>query len=414
MSLNPFNSETFINVWNNHFNNGLSLFKFNFINDIAFIKKKFSPVYLNVGNSLTNGIIYKLQDLNENDFNGKTFLIKDIPSYQPIDVPKNDRLKQKNVFQYEGYFTNIRQYESLEEYLNAIYKSNTRSKLRRNMNRLEACFKVDYTMYFGDISKNTFKSIFEKFYKLLEKRYSSKGVPCGELQPEIWRYYEELAFKMINEKTASLFVVYCDQMPVGITFSYHFNDVLIEALTVFDIDLYRFNIGHTSILKMLEWSFNNKISKFDYTQGNFEYKRRWSDNTYKTYFHILYDSKSIKSIINANILEIYYSAKRVFREKKINEKIHRLKHVLFPKYKKKKIVVSPYKIERFPDKNVQLENFKRVNLYSDSFISQRKALFDYLYMNPEPVYSLEIFMSNNNLIYVRGKNDILNILPDVK
>src|SRR5690606_31807224 len=92
-------------------------------------------------------------------------------------------------------------------------------------------------------------------------------------------------------------------------------DTLIEALTVFDIDFYRYNIGHTTILKMLEWSFENNIKIFDYTQGDFEYKKRWSSDTYQTHYHLLYDSKSITSAFIANFVAFYFNFKRVFREK---------------------------------------------------------------------------------------------------
>ena len=34
-----------------------------------------------------------------------------------------------------------------------------------------------------------------------------------------------------------------------------------------------------------------------FTQGEFEYKKRWSDSTYKTNYHVLYDSNSIKSTL---------------------------------------------------------------------------------------------------------------------
>ena len=46
------------------------------------------------------------------------------------------------------------------------------------------------------------------------------------------------------------------------TFNYHFGSIFIEALTVFDIDYYKFNIGHATIYKLLEWSFNNCFTIF--------------------------------------------------------------------------------------------------------------------------------------------------------
>ena len=343
------------------------------------------------------------------DFKEKTFLIRDLPTYQSIDVPKGGRLKEKKVFQYKGYTTNLKKYDSLNHYLKSNYKSNTRSKLRRNINRLESCFEVKYTMYYGIIQRTDFDFIFEVFYNLLEKRYNEKGEPCGELQPKLWNFYCELAYEMINEKSASLFVIFCDGNPVGITFSYHFEKILIEALTVFDIDFYRFNIGHTMILKMLEWSFENKLELFDYTQGDFDYKRRWSDETYNTFFHILYDSKSFKNTVTAGLLWHYFNLKRLFRERKLNEKYHTLKHKIFPGYKTKQIQFKPFEVAVVNEPIPDFKTLETVNLQSDSLMSQRKALYDFLYMNPEKVSELHVFKKNEHEFYIKGKENILKI-----
>ena len=412
MNKNPFVTESFIKTWGKYFNNSLPLFTFSFIKEIAFIKHNFLPYYINVGNSLTNGITYALEDQKYDDYKGKIFLIKDLPSYHKIDNPKGEKLKLKKVFQYEGYKTNISDYDSLDTYLKTIYKSNSRSKLRRNINRLEACFTVNYKMYFGSISQTEFDVAFKSFYKLLEKRYNEKGKPCGELQPEIWRYYTELAYKMVNDKTASLFVIYANNKPIGVTFSYHFDNVLIEALTVFDIDFYRFNIGHTTILKMLEWSFNNNIRIFDYTQGDFEYKRRWSDRIYDTSFHILYDSKSIKSVLTARFLDSYFILKRIFREKKYNEKYHYYKHKFLPNYKSEKLNLQAFKVVVFNENDTVCKGLQQIDLQLDTMISQRKALYDYLYMNPEEVTNLKVFKDHDKLFYVQTKGEILKIFID--
>lgn len=412
MSKNPFASQTFVKIWNKHFNGSLPVFTFRFINKICFVKHQFFPYYINVGRNLTNGITYELTDGDFDDFKGKTFLIRDLPTYHHIEKPKGTRLKLKKVFQYEGYTTNVEKYESLDDYLKTIYKSNSRSKFRRNINRLESCFQVDYKMYYGNILKTDFDNIFRVFYSLLEKRYNEKGEPCGELQPELWRYYCELAYNMINEKTASLFVIYCDEKPIGITFSYHFNKILIEALTVFDIDFYRFNIGHTAILKMLEWSFENKLQLFDYTQGDFDYKKRWSDSTYDTNFHILYDSKSIKSILTAKLMQHYFNLKRIFRERKFNEKYHYYKHKILPNYKSKSIEFKPFNVETENEVVPDFGKLELVNLQSDAMMSLRKALYDFLYMNPKKVSELQLFKCDETLYYVKGKDQILKIFID--
>ncbi|PNQ73021.1 GNAT family N-acetyltransferase [Hanstruepera neustonica] len=408
MTKNPFITETFIKTWCNHFYDSKLPNGFQFIKDIVFVKHAFFPYYVNIGKNLTNGITCNLQDDVYDDFKGKTFLIRDLPTYQNFDKPKGKRLKLKKVSQYQGYITQVKKYDSLDHYLKTIYKSNSRSKLRRNVSRLEACFKVDYTMYHGHISETEFENVFDTFYKLLEKRYSDKGEPCGELDPLIWNYYCDLAYKMINEKTASLFVIYCDDLPIGVTFSYHFGNILIEALTVFDIDYYRFNIGHTTILKMLEWSFENGIEIFDYTQGDFDYKKRWSDETYDTYYYILYDSKSLKSILTAGFLQNYFYLKRFLRDKKFNEKYHHIKHKLFPRYAANHMSSESFSVEVMTDSIPDFETLEPIDFYSDYYNSERRALYDFLYMNPERASFLKIY-EKDGIYYVSGKKQAFKI-----
>ncbi|MFL0352520.1 GNAT family N-acetyltransferase [Xanthomarina sp. GH4-25] len=412
MKINPFNSQTYIDTWSKHFNNSKNGVSFNFIDYVSFVKHKFLPYYVNIGKNLTNGIQYVISDHNALDYKNKVFLIRDIPSYYNIPgFKRRGSLKLKKIFQYEGYITRISEYENLEAYLKTIYKSNSRSKLRRNVSRLEASFDVEYVMYHGDISTEQFQIAFDAFYNLLEKRYANKQEPCGELNPVIWNYYTELAFKMIQEKTASLFVIYCNKKPIGVTFSYHFGSTLIEALTVFDIDFYRYNIGHTTILKMLEWSFDNHIQIFDYTQGDFEYKKRWSDDTYKTHYHLFYDSKSILSVLIANFIESYFNFKRAFREKNYNKIYHQLKYKILGKNKAEPIVVDTYNVEIIKENIPNKENLERLDLEDFEMLSIRRAIYDFLYMNPQPAISLELYKpsGNSHYFYAFGKLNTLII-----
>jgi len=232
------------------------------------------------------------------------------------------------------------------------------------------------------------------------------------LEPTLWAFYTELAFKMVNEGTASLFVIYCDGKPIGITFSYHFDSILVESLTVFDIDFYRYNIGHTTIMKMLDWSFNNGIEIFDYTQGDFDYKKRWSDDRYQTYYHILYDSNSLKSRLTASFLEKYFNFKREFRDRKYSTKVHNLKHQLLGGNKNKAVLLETYKIEVLPDAFTMEPRIAQIDLDAELYVSQRKALYDYLYMNPEPAKDLTVYQYENDSLLVKTKNGFLKIVRD--
>ncbi len=275
--------------------------------------------------------------------------------------------------------------------MKSIFKSNSRYKFRRNIERLETCFNINYKMYYGEISQQELDFIFKEFYNLLDKRYTNKQERCGELDPKLWSYYCDLAFNMINEKTASLFVIYNDKKPIGITFNYHFGSIFIEALTVFDIDYYKFNIGHTTIYKLLEWSFNNDIKIFDFTHGDFDYKRRWSNETYWKHHHILYDSSSFVSSAIAKFIELKFTVKRKLRDKNFIKKYHNFKYWLSNILKKKSLNYIQYDVETLEKNMPQVKELESISIYDDDFISQRKAIFDYLYRFPQSFKNIKFF-----------------------
>lgn len=52
------NSKIYSSTWLKHFGNGLLENKFNFIDNISFVKNKFLPIFINVGKNLSLGISY--------------------------------------------------------------------------------------------------------------------------------------------------------------------------------------------------------------------------------------------------------------------------------------------------------------------------------------------------------------------
>lgn len=413
MNINPFTSQTFVETWSKYFNNSNAEITFKFINNVSFYKKNYLPFYINIGDKLTNGISYSISNNDSKDYKGKVFLIRDIHSYFNLNkINTNSNLKLKKVLQYEGYTTKISNYDDLEHYMATVFKSNSRSKFKRNIKRLEASFDINYIMYHGSIQKKEFDFVFEEFYKLLEKRYLDKQEPCGELNLKLWSFYCELAFKMIHEKTASLFVIYSNKKPIGVTFSYHFDKILVEALTVFDIDYYRYNIGHTTIIKMLDWSFKNGIELFDYTQGDFDYKKRWSDSKYNTHFHLFYDSQSIKSKFIVNFITSYFNFKRVLRDKKFTNSYHNLMYKLSSINNKVPSKNKSYRTEIIFDNIPEVNKLIRIDIHSKLFALQRKAIYDFLYMNPEPAKAIKVYKLDefHDVYYAFGEFNILKII----
>jgi len=321
MKTNPFTSSVFENIWSKHFNNGTDPITFDFVSGVKFLKTSRLGVYENIGKNLTKGVYYDI-DFNKKDYKGKTFLIYDVPSYfdlKEFNPSTGNSLKLKRVFQYQGFLMDISAFKDQDEYINAQFSSKNRREFRSNKRRLETCFDISYAFINEAIPQAEFDKLFQDFYDLLSKRFADKQTNYHHLSSDKWNYYKELVFNMLSNKSTSLLVIYNAKTPIGITLNFHSEDVLFETITVFDPDYYKFSIGKTSIIKLLEWCFENNYRISDFSKGDFDYKHKWSNLSYDFDYHILYDSKSMLSVARATFLSIYFKFKLYLRRKKVNE-----------------------------------------------------------------------------------------------
>jgi len=397
MKQNPFTSTSFATVWSKHFNGSNPTKSFDFVSGVNFLKRSFLPLYINVGKNLTKGIFYELNN-SFNDFKGKTFLIYDVPDYfdvKELDTNSSSSLRLKKVFQYQGFLMDISSYENQDDYINAQFSSKNRREFRSNQRRLEQCFNIDYSFIHGEISQSEFDVVFNQFYKLLNKRFAGKQVNYHHLSSEKWNYYKELVYVMLQEKKASLLIINRDKTPIGVTLNFHSEDILFEAITVFDPDYYKFSVGKTSIIKLLEWCFENNYIMSDFSKGDFDYKHKWSNLVYDFNYHILYDSKSIRSILTANFVEGFYKTKLYLRRKKVNELYRKFKFVLQGKPKESfdNTVIKFEKLDGFEVASTDCVTVD-YNLDSNSFLQQ--YVYTFAFANPEAINNINVYKSSEN------------------
>ncbi len=414
MITNPFVSKTYVQIWSKHFNNSKTGKAFNFIENISFIKNKYLPVYVNFGVNLTNGINYELHDDQFDDYKGRVFVIRDLPSYINVKEPhETSNLRLKKIPQYEGFLGELEKFENLDDYMKSTFSQSRRKDFRRSFNRLESCFNISCKMYHGEIEKKEFDFIFQKHYELLEKRYTNKNELCGELENDkLWPYYSESAYHMILEKSASLFVVYDGDKPIGIRLIYHFKNAIVLWLSIFDTDYYKFSLGKYVIFKLIDWCFDNDIADIDFTHGDFEWKRKWSNNTtYQKHHHLLYDSSSIRSKVIACFIEKKFSFKRVLRDNGSMKKYHDFRYKLSNLSDKKTLEYTHYIVE-IVNENIPLKHdMEIIDINDHKYMSQRKAIFDYLYKYPEPFNKYQFYKNKNlnNVYYALGETNTLLI-----
>ncbi|MFD2823601.1 GNAT family N-acetyltransferase [Lacinutrix iliipiscaria] len=403
MKNHPFGSKTFNSTWSTHFNFSKQSLHFEFIKDVGFVKRSFLPFYFNVGKNITNGMFYTLDHL-ENDFKGKAFLVHDVPSYFSIDSIKPKSLKVEKAQQYKGFLTQLSGFDTYEDFAKSQFKSNTRYKFRRNQERLEACFDISYSIYHGEIDKAEYDNIMNGFKVLLTKRFNQLKKDNDIL--ETWDYYYDLIFKMLHEKRALLITICNKNQPIGVSLSFLSDTTMFYAITSFDTDYYRFNLGHTTIIKLFQWCFDNGYTIYDFSKGEYEYKNRWTNQEYTYENHVLYDSKSLVATLVAKFIKAKYELKQYLRDKNVNEQYVKLKFLLKGKksnttYNKSYSIVKHAKIQ-------DVNNMQMIDIETEEFSFLKAIVFDELYKTPEAFSGLKIYKTNdldNSSYYVVGEKN---------
>lgn len=408
---NPFTSKTFVDIWMKHFGKTNDSVVFENLKDVTFYKPKYLPFYVNVGKNLTKGINYEFDDTGKSLI-GKTVLIYDVPDYFKIKKLKSKRFKLKEVFQYKGFLMDISDFQTTDQYIKNQFSSKNRREFRSNERRLNTCFDISYKFFYGDISKMDYDFIFEHFYRLLRLRFSEKNTNYHHLNLKKWNYYKALVFPMIKEKRASFLVMYDADIPIGITLNFHSEKILFETITVFDVDYYKFSIGKQSILKLLDWCFENNYKVSDFSKGDFDYKRKWSNVVYDFHYHIIYDSFSLKSCFVATVLQCFFKFKLLLRTYNFNV-LYRKFLFFIDKFFKKVTVNQSYRIKKIEGLDIN-STYQEIDFRTDAFAFLKHPIYTYLFAHPEPVDDIKVYkhLCSENTFVVNMKSQQLLIEKD--
>ncbi|MCK0159303.1 GNAT family N-acetyltransferase [Allomuricauda sp. F6463D] len=395
---NPFTSATFTKYWSKHFLNNKDKYSFPFIEKILFYKSSWTGLYINAGKNLTKGVDIKLNDAISSEEKGKTFLIYDV-----LNNPKN-QVKGMGYYsarQYPGYLIELESYQNLDDFLSKTFKKSSRYKLRKYKKRLEDSFNISFKAHCDEIAKEEYDSIFWSFRKLLEKRFEEKQISNNNLNNDEWEFYKDVAYPMILEKKAALFVLYNDDEPISITLSYLSENRVFDAITVFDIDYAKFHLGSIKIMYLVDWCLEHGWNILDFSKGHFDYKTRWSNKKFNFRYYIFFDKKSIKAKFIAYTLKLFFTFKQYLRDKKIHESFHKLTYFLKNK-KQKNLHYSFTELNGESSKNL-----KSIEVESPEFSFLKGICYDFLYLNQEHLKDLKVYKVNDtehNFLLVGKKN----------
>ena len=361
------------------------------------------PFYQNILNS-TNGESYLNRDNKNVDGLTDTLHIVNYinPYYTIIINEKETPLIALKFQQTSGFLAQLGKFTSVEQYMSAKMSSKSRTKIRGYIRRLETCFPISYKMYFGEISKKDYNFLFSKFNVFLTNRFSQRG-DDHEAFPR-WDSIQSSTYNMIENKTASLFVIYNGDQPIDICLNYHHQNIIDNAIRSYDIDYSKYRLGYIDIYKQLEWCFENGVEIFDLSIGDFDYKRQWCNVQYEFENHILYDKNSFLKKVIAHVLLAFYKSKGYLKKKNVHLIYHKIRSIFKPKKKSNpsytETVITCEEMEHLPSQ----KNITKIDHSLEKYKALRKPIYDFQYGNTELSKHLKVYKTNNQntIFYVNG------------
>jgi hypothetical protein len=328
-----------------------------------------------------------------------------VPDYLILNAGNGFVLKK--VFQKYGYAANLTQFESIEDYIKINFKSSFRNNVKRSIKRLESSFNINYKMFYGAISFEEYTTLMTSFHAMLSKRFKQRNVKNITL--DNWEHYLKISFDCINNKDASLFVIFQEHEPIAYSLNFHFDTAFYFAIPTFNLDFSKFTLGNVVIYKNMEWALNNGFSLFDMGYGGFENKINWCNKTYLFENHVLYKPENRIGSLYAVLLKYKYKLINYLIAKNVNG----LKRNLINYVKgRKPYTPLTYKVVAV-DKSFTFNehNTLQIDYKTTTYAFLKKPIYDFLYKNCENIKNITVYKFNNeqNTFLISGINKKLII-----
>lgn len=330
-----------------------------------------------------------------------------IPDYlKPILGEDSFKIKKITQF-FKGYAIFLEGFASADAYIKYRFRSNAKG-IRRKINRLETCFNISYKTYYGGIKQEEYNFLMNSLEEMLVKRFEQRNDVSQSLLR--WNYYKNIYFSLINDKRASMFVVYDDDKPIVVSLNHHFYKRLFSAISSYDIDYSKFSLGSLEIYKKLDWCIANDHKSYEMGMGDLTYKREWSNHIYNFEHQIMYPKNSSIAVLYGNL---------EYMKASVKELIFKIAYVRYKEYKakrKKNNNTVGVEYEAFPIEKAQYnkEEYHIVDFNSDDYIFLRNIVFDFLYSSIEHVSDvkvLEVSVSEKQKTYIiAGKSKMQKVV----
>lgn len=339
----------------------------------------------------------------------KIFKINDVPDYLEFTLtPFPNKTMVKKVKTLTGHVVELVKFKTIQDYLNYKLSSKNRSNLKRYQKRLESCFNIKYISYYGAIEEKEYDRLFTVLRTLLIRRFNEKQQTNYELQ-HLDEYHHALR-PLIQEKKASLFVIYDGEKPISIRINMFRGRLAYYIISGYDIDYSKFHLGSIDMLKNIEWCIHHKFEAYDLLKSYDYYKTHWATKTHYYYNYLVYSISSttghylfIKEIVT-------YFIYNFLKKYGILEFYKKIKKNRFG-FRRRTENNASFKFSPFDEKpdNDMVE----VDLNSEAYAFLRRPIYNFLFLNNAYVHHVRVSKlvnrQNDYLVQTKGTCKLLTV-----
>ena len=322
----------------------------------------------------------------------KVYSIRLVPPHFNLTIKDNEEWDFHSIPQYNwGYAILLENYSNTEEYLQKQFKANFRKVVKRYVARLEGCFDIRYHTFYGEIEQNEYDFLMEKLHLMVKRRFTQKGERHLDLHK--WDRLKKDGLHLINERKASLFVIYQGNEPIEISLNYHYDQILFSAISSYDTAYSKFGLGHVEIYKQLDWCFEHGFIIFEMGVGGMDYKRRWSNSVYRFEHHIVFKRNHFTQLFFGTFEILRVKCKEYLKSKGLNE-IH--SKIRLPSQKKSQVPTHNFLKKEEPNKLYLREKLNPLDKANDTLT---KAVCDFLYLHKLHLNRIKVYLYNETESY---------------
>ena len=381
------------------------IYKLNFLT-IFLENRSLNSFYSSITNVFSGQVEFR--NISATQSNPKNIiLVKDVPEYLDAQINEDLGWRMRKLKTFKGSLINLTNYKDETDYLLKTFSGSRRSKFRTNQKRLEKCFNISYKTYYGDIEKDEYESLFDKFLELINRRFDQKELINDDLVR--WKVYRDIAYPLILKKEACLFVIYDSDKPISISFNPIHGKTIFGYIRGYDIDYGKFYIGFTDIIVQLKWCFENNFTTFDLLKGEYEYKSQWTDTQYYFEKHLIYDSSRLLSNLRAKsiifVIKTMYLLINLLKKRNLHIVFGNIRSYLRrPKINPNKAISkAEISIETDPELPKTCDGIK-MDICDKRLAIIKMYIYNFLYQNQESINNIVVLrlLDSPNSFLIKG------------